>query len=119
WNPETIYRRTNQLLNFFKTRWDINFSKEEKEMLSGMSFISKKRINQEELFNPNTLGDILKTTFEKDGYIVNVDSKWKWIQFMKQNWIFNDQSETSIHFEIKTIGKERFDDLIEKEVPIN
>lgn len=116
WNPDSIYKRTMVLIKFFKTRWGVSFNTAQKEVLSGMSFMSKERVLSNELFNHNTFTGTLKSTFEANGYLVNIESRY--IQFMKPDWVFNDNTHTSIHFELKISSNNRFDNLLGNQVPI-
>jgi hypothetical protein len=94
WNPDSIYKRTMVLIKFFKTRWGVSFNTAQKEVLSGMGFMSKERVLSNELFNHNTFTDTLKSTFEANGYLVNIESRY--IQFMKPDWVFNDNTHPFI-----------------------
>ena len=115
WNPLNIYRRTIELLDFFGRRWNINFDKKEKIVLSGMDFMETKREVSKELFSSINLFEEMSNQFEEAGYIVNIENRY--IQFIQKEWIFDDRIHTSIHFELK-LNKESFENLLGEKIPI-
>ncbi len=116
WNPQTIYDRGKKLLHFFKTRWDIDFTSNEKDTLLGMDFMKNERHITEERFNPTLLQERIINAFDASHFIVNV--KKTYIQIMRPHWVFKNNISGSIHFEIFTQNRVGFDDLLGKERPV-
>lgn len=86
WDAERIYKRSKKLLNFIEERWNISFTKQEKEKLIGLSFVKDGRDIPPELDEDDIKNELSEVVSSNDDIMEQQRAFWThFVGYCNQN----------------------------------